>query len=330
MQFSEQIDKLMPAVIAAWAEIPSAAKDAKNPHLKNDYATLAALAEAAKEPLAKHKLAVLQPVTYQRMDNGDTAPVVETYVVHESGQWMMSPFSMTPVDQKPQTLGSVVTYIRRYAVGGMLFMIAEKDDDGNAASGTTGTPRQVHSQKPPAPTPKAETAVPESPVKALRNKVMEISGCDLNTIKIFFQGIWPDGAPKDPAAYSKPLEDLLVYISRGEKEIASLKANPSKLGQMWVAQQQEGGEATAPAEETKLDTADINAYADAVAKKRGIGTGAILLKTIDKLFANVPNYKTDEALAKFLGWYEQDADAFEQLKASAKLGITLTEMVERD
>lgn len=329
MYFSEEIDKLMPAVIAALAEIPTAAKDAKNPHLKNDYATLAALADAAKGPLAKHKLAVLQPVTYQRLDNGDTAPVVETYVVHESGQWMMSAFSMTPVDQKPQTLGSVVTYIRRYAVGGILFMIAEKDDDGNAASGTTGTPRQASSPKPPAPTPKAETAVPESPVRALRNKVMEVSGCDLNTIKIFFQGIWQDGTPKDPAAYSKPLEDLLAYVSRGEKEIASLKTNPSKLGQMWVAQQQEGVEAADQAE-AKLDTADINAYADVVAKKRGIGTGEILLKTIDKLFSKVSNYKTDEALAKFLKWYEEDAEAFEQLKASAKLGITLTEMVERD
>ena len=330
MRFSEETDKLFPALIAAWALIPTASKDAKNPHLKNDYATLSSLVDAAKPVLAAHKLAILQPVTYQLInaDTNITRPVVETYIVHESGQWCMSPLSMDSLDGKPQTIGSTITYIRRYALGGMLSMIAEKDDDGNAGSNVNG-PRNTYQQPTPPRAPQqAVTATvtgPDSPVKATRNKVMEVSGCDLNTIKIFFQGIWPTGAPKDSNAYLKPLEDLLNYVSRGSREIASLKSNPEKLGQDWVVAHRSEDDTV-----KQTEGVDIQSLADEIAKKRGIGTGLILLKTIEKLFAGVTNYKTDESLAAFLHWYGEEADAFEQLKASAKLGVSLTELVKRD
>lgn len=331
MQFSNQTDKLFPALIAAWALIPTANKDAKNPHLKNDYATLGSLVDAAKPVLAAHKLAILQPVTYQfNVDTKLSTPVVETYIVHESGQWCMSPLSMDSLDSKPQTIGSTITYIRRYALGGMLSMIAEKDDDGNAGSNVTGQrnsyQQQASSRSMPQTSPEPAPA-PESPVKATRNKVMEVSGCDLNTIKIFFQGIWPTGAPKDANEYLKPLEDLLNYVSRGSREIASLKSNPEKLGQDWVVAHRSEDNTVTVKQSEKVD---IPILADTIAKKRGIGTGLILLKTIEKLFAGVTNYKTDESLAAFLHWYGEDADAFEQLKASAKLGVSLTELVKRD
>jgi len=111
MIFSEQTDKLMPAVIKAWSDIKAAVKDSVNPHLKNHYADLASVMDAVKKPLADNDLAVLQPV--KDNTSSDPGATVETYIMHSSGQYMMSEFSMSAVDRKPQTIGATITYLRR-------------------------------------------------------------------------------------------------------------------------------------------------------------------------------------------------------------------------
>lgn len=46
---------------------------------------------------------------------------------------------MKPVKDDPQAVGSAITYMRRYALGAVLGLNIDNDDDGNAASGV-GTP----------------------------------------------------------------------------------------------------------------------------------------------------------------------------------------------
>jgi len=53
----------------------------------------------------------------------------------------------------------------------------------------------------------------------------------------------------------------------------------------------------------------------------------VLLKTIDKLFKDVADYKDDASMVKFLNRYMEDAGAFDELKASAALGISLKDMM---
>jgi hypothetical protein len=55
--------------------------------------------------------------------------------VHSSGEWMEATYTMHPVKQSPQDLGSAITYQRRYAVGAVLSLNIDDDDDANSASG---------------------------------------------------------------------------------------------------------------------------------------------------------------------------------------------------
>jgi len=68
--------------------------------------------------------------------------MVTTLLAHSSGEWMESDLTL-PADQEnkfnAQTVGSAITYTRRYALLGMLNVSAEDDDDGNAAVGGGGT-----------------------------------------------------------------------------------------------------------------------------------------------------------------------------------------------
>ena len=326
MFYSQEIDKLMPAAVKAWASIEAAVKNSTNPHLKNHYADLSSLMDAIKKPMADNGLAVFQPVS--SMEGDLPGAIVETYIMHTSGQWMMSSFSMVSNDRKPQAIGATITYARRYALGAMLGMVSEEDDDGNSGSGTTG-PRQSAPRPTPQPQPRPQSAPAKTELIAeadndtemarqLRNKLMELTGTDMTAIKQYFKGIWPDGSPKESTPYIKPLNDAVVYVARGEKEKDAFKEDPLKFGDIWAKHN---------GVKTESDTVDVSKLADAVAKKHGIGTGVVLLKTIDKLFKDVADYKDEPSMVKFLNRYMEDSGAFDELKASAALGISLKDMM---
>lgn len=137
LRTSDSCGKLVPALVAALAKIEAARKGAENLHLKNRYADLASVLEAARPPLAEHGLAILQPASTVRED-GQWIVVVTTTILHESGEWIESTLRIPSIDARAQAIGSAMTYGRRYSLTSMLGMRAE-DDDGNAASGTTGT-----------------------------------------------------------------------------------------------------------------------------------------------------------------------------------------------
>ena len=47
---------------------------------------------------------------------------------------MEATYEMQPVKHSPQDAGSVITYQRRYAIGAILNLNIDEDDDGNKAS----------------------------------------------------------------------------------------------------------------------------------------------------------------------------------------------------
>lgn len=97
------------------------------------YAELGDFMEMAKGPLSENGLAVMQVPTVDEQG----CVVVETILVHgESDQWIASDFYLVPNDHRPQSIGSAVTYARRYAYTAILGMISDReDDDGNRAQG---------------------------------------------------------------------------------------------------------------------------------------------------------------------------------------------------
>lgn len=128
MEHSETINQIAAAVIAAQGEMGSAKKTADNPFFKSKYADLAGVVETARPVLTRHGLGVVQSADC----DGELA-VVETLLVHTSGEWFKSRTVLKPTKADPQGMGSAVTYARRYAYMAIIGMAAE-DDDGNAAS----------------------------------------------------------------------------------------------------------------------------------------------------------------------------------------------------
>lgn len=126
---SESVKELCAALVVAQAELQTVTKDAKNPYFKSNYATLEAVTETIRPVYAKYGLAIVQfPVSG---DNGSYG--LETRIVHKSGEWMSATAFMRPVKDDPQGVGSLITYLRRYAAQAVAFL-ASADDDGNAAS----------------------------------------------------------------------------------------------------------------------------------------------------------------------------------------------------
>lgn len=126
---SECLNELAPALAKAQAAMKAADMDGENPHFRSRYATLASITTAVKKPLADHGLAVVQGV-----GAGDGTAKVTTMVVHASGQWIASELSL-PVGERatPQAIGSAISYGRRYGLAGLLGVVSDTDDDGEAA-----------------------------------------------------------------------------------------------------------------------------------------------------------------------------------------------------
>lgn len=148
MQQSENITELAAALAKAQAEIGAAKRDSENPHFKTRYADLASVWDAIRQPLTKHGIAVVQaPGT------DDTGAVtMTTSLVHNSGQWMRSTVGCKPAKIDAQSVGSVITYLRRYALAAMVG-VAPDDDDGEAAIGRGAVKEQPPKQPKPKPTP---------------------------------------------------------------------------------------------------------------------------------------------------------------------------------
>jgi hypothetical protein len=125
MRTSEQTAELDAAFIAAQGEMGGAEKDSANPFFKSKYADLTSVLKVVKPAFAMHGLGYSQwPVN--RPDTG--IPGVLTRIHHISGQWMEAEFYATPVKNDPQQIGSVITYLRRYAIQSICGIPAVDDD----------------------------------------------------------------------------------------------------------------------------------------------------------------------------------------------------------
>lgn len=131
MNHSESLNELATALAKAQSKITGALKDSANPFFKSRYADLASCWDACRQPLSENGLAVMQPA-----ESCEVGVTVITMLVHTSGQWLRTELRLAPKDFTPQSIGSCISYGRRYALTALIG-IAQVDDDGNAASGRT-------------------------------------------------------------------------------------------------------------------------------------------------------------------------------------------------
>ena len=168
MNKSESIVNLSKALAAAQGEMPAIKFDSVNPFLKNKYASLGSVIDTSKPILAKYGLAVSQLVysepgsEWQRVtlkdksgEYSDFAGVeivgVETVLMHSSGEWISNKVSMSIGIERgkssAQVAGSIVTYLRRYALSSILGMYSDEDGDGHSPAQTPREKRAVERER---------------------------------------------------------------------------------------------------------------------------------------------------------------------------------------
>ena len=109
------------------------------------YAPLETIIDAIRPVLAKHGLAVIQPLESRQGNE----PAIRTKILHVDGGAIEASFPLGETPGTIQQFGSKLTYLRRYALCSMLCLAAEDDDDGRKAESDywpepAGTRRNPH------------------------------------------------------------------------------------------------------------------------------------------------------------------------------------------
>lgn len=138
MIHSESIIKLSAALCKAQKKFKTALKKSKNPYFHSNYADYTEVLSCVKEALNDEGITILQPIDED---------VVETVLLHESGEFICSVTKIYNISNKPQDYGSAITYARRYALSSMLAVDSDEDDDGNRANCNTEVPPSKPVQK---------------------------------------------------------------------------------------------------------------------------------------------------------------------------------------
>lgn len=132
--------KLYAALAKAQAKMDPAILNKVNPHFRNKYADLNALRAATLPALTANGLCIIQ---YTSCVTG--ALFLHTRLAHESGEWIEGTYPLPIYLDKPQVLGSALTYARRYGWGAICGEAADEDDDANAA--TNGSAKLITAQQ---------------------------------------------------------------------------------------------------------------------------------------------------------------------------------------
>jgi len=126
MNKSESIVTISGALVKFHAQMGKVSKDTVNPFFKNKYASLSNIIEAVTPHLTANGLTIVQMPTQDGL---------ETLLLHESGEYIGSTSTIAAKDaSNPQAVGSAITYARRYAIGAVLSLNIDEDDDANAAA----------------------------------------------------------------------------------------------------------------------------------------------------------------------------------------------------
>lgn len=194
MNRSENIDKVSKALALAQSEISGVEHDKVNPFVKSTYASLGAILKVIKPVLEKHGLSIIQFPVGQGSNVG-----LENIILHDSGQYISNELLLEMFDEKgksrAQVAGSVISYLRRYSLGGIMNIYTDEDVDANQPKEKAG------SKKKSEPT-KVKPKRPYEPktTKARLQKVIEgymgdeATDNQRKTLPIWMSSMFPEGS----------------------------------------------------------------------------------------------------------------------------------------
>lgn len=171
---SEQLDQLFTALAKAQEKMGVAVKDSTNPFLKSRYADLEAVVKASRSALAANGLCVIQIIS-----EGPEGKNLKTRLGHSSGQWMESSVYINPEKKDIQSLGSYITYLRRYSYAAMVGVITSDDDDGESSMQRNGNQKAKEEKRCFAPEELNELVELSQKNQAQAEKILSHFGVDM-------------------------------------------------------------------------------------------------------------------------------------------------------
>lgn len=153
MNKSDTISELTKALVQVQANIEGAKTDAVNPFFKMKYASLASVWGACRKLLTDNGLAVVQTCSVD--DRSDL--IIDTTLLHTTGEWIGGQMRITPSKNDPQGLGSAMSYGRRYCLAAIIG-IYQEDDDAEKAVERPATVTRLEPKKQAKPMTVAEAS----------------------------------------------------------------------------------------------------------------------------------------------------------------------------
>ncbi len=127
---SEDLKELFAALSKAQGEMRTAGLNSENPFFKSAYADLAEIVRVSRPALFKYGLSVIQQI----LPNDDGQNILHCILAHSSGQWIETRMRILPAKTDMQSIGSYITYLRRYSYAAIVgVVVADEDDDGEKA-----------------------------------------------------------------------------------------------------------------------------------------------------------------------------------------------------
>jgi hypothetical protein len=124
---SDDLKELFGALSKAQSEMRVAGNSSENPYFKSRYADLAEIVRASRPALTKYGLSVI----LQILPNDEGANIMHCILCHSSGQFIRSSMRILPIKNDIQSLGSCITYLKRYLYAAMVGVVtSDEDDDG--------------------------------------------------------------------------------------------------------------------------------------------------------------------------------------------------------
>lgn len=127
METSAEFDKIVDAIhkVQQDVQIIERSDKADIGSYKYSYAGMPTIWKELKPLLETYKLTIMQPVVHDMIDK------LETWIFHESGQWVKAKSRLVIGRDDPQGFGSAVTYAKRYQVLSMLEIVTDEDTDAS-------------------------------------------------------------------------------------------------------------------------------------------------------------------------------------------------------
>jgi hypothetical protein len=167
MNQSPTIGALATALAKANLHLSNPTFDKRNAHYNNGYASLAAVLNAIRKPLAEHGLSLVQTISTDA-----NVVTITTSLIHASGEWLASDVSVSVQGSATaQAVGGATTYMRRYSALAMCGIAGDDDDAEEDRRDREERKPMAAPTKRPAFKPQAAKGAPPVPPPPVAEKV---------------------------------------------------------------------------------------------------------------------------------------------------------------